>query len=68
MRMNPVLVLPAAVVKEGVVASVMVTAPLNWLAPEEVKKVPVEPLKSMLPEAEVKPLMMGAVRVLVESV
>ena len=58
------LVLPAAVVKEGVVASAIVVAPLRVFAPVEVRNVPLEPDKSKLPEAEVAPLIIGAVKVL----
>ena len=46
----------------------MVVAPLRVLAPVLVKKVPVEPDRSKLPEAEVAPLMIGAVKVLLERV
>ncbi len=49
---NPVFVFPEAVVSDGVVASVIVTAPLNWLAPVDVKKVPEEAEKSLAPDPE----------------
>ena len=53
---KPVLVLPEAVVSDGVVASLMVTAPERVFAPVEVMKVPVLPAKVLEPEPEaVKP-------------
>lgn len=44
------LVFPEAVVSDGVVASAIVTAPPNVLAPVEVRKVPDEPEKSLAVE------------------
>src|SRR5581483_1042921 len=43
---KPVFVFPDESVIDGVVASVTVTAPLNWLAPVEVLNVPDPPEKS----------------------
>ncbi len=63
------LVLPLAVVIEGVVASATVTAPLIVFAPVVVLKVPLFPEKSMLVEPDdVTPFSTGEVRVLLVKV
>lgn len=56
------MAVPAA--KVNALVAAIVAAPLIVLAPEEVRNVPVEPERSKLPLADVAPLMIGAVRVL----
>src|ERR1019366_6835472 len=65
MRTKPVLVLPVARVSEGVVASLIVTAPDRVLAPVDVMKVAVLPTNVMepAPEAVRPPAITGVVSV-----